>query len=259
MISFLRSVTGNKLRVLRKPILASMIKSIFQGQPFFIVLMVMLELFQPLIEQGAALNTGRLIAYTIWLLISLILLFIVSIIGYRAEAAVAYEVAAEGRLKLGDHLRKLSMGFFRSKDPGDLTSLMLSDYSNIETILANLLMNAVGAIVLPILFIIFLLPFDWRMTLVSLAPIPLAFLSAVITKSIIDRTGKVHIGAKNEATSRMLEYLDGMKNIKAFNLHGAKFERLQKSFHELKRISIKQEAVAGPSVILGVWCLNFAP
>ncbi|PID92435.1 MAG: multidrug ABC transporter [Bacteroidetes bacterium] len=256
MIGFLKSITGNNLRVLRKPMLTSMLRSVFQGQPFFVILMVMLELFQPLMEPGTGVNTAKLIGYSIWLMISVLMLFMVSVIGYKSEATVAYELAADGRLRLGDHLRKLSMGFFRSKDPGDLTSLMLSDYSNIEVMLGNLLMNAVSAVVLPVLFIVFLLPFDWRMTLITTAPIPVAFLAALITRAIIQRTGKRHIGAKNEATSRMLEYLDGMKNIKAYNLHGTKFDRLRKSFHELKRISIKQEAVAGPSVILGLWCLN---
>jgi len=54
----------------------------------------------------------------------------------------------------------------------------------------------------------------------------------------------------------MLEYLDGIKNIKAFNLHGKKFVRLEKAFQNLKKQSIKQEAVAGPSVMLGIWFLN---
>lgn len=256
MIKFLKSITDNNHKLLRRPIISSVFRSIFQGQPFFVILLAMLEFLQPLIEPGAVLNSGRLIGLSAWLLVSIVLLYIVNMVGYKSEAATAYEVSSEGRLKLGEHLKNLSMGFFKSKDPGDLTSLMLSDYSNVETILSNLLMNAVGAVVLPILFLIFLFPIDPRMTLITLIPVPAAIIASVITRAIVNRTGKAHIGAKNEATSRMLEYLDGMKNIKAFNLHGSKFERLQKSFSELKRISIKQEAASGPSVMLGIWCLN---
>ncbi|NJL71181.1 MAG: ABC transporter ATP-binding protein [Candidatus Competibacteraceae bacterium] len=70
------------------------------------------------------------------------------------------------------------------------------------------------------------------------------------------RVGAGHIRAKNEASSRMLEYLDGIKNIKAHNLQGTKFIRLKNAFGELKRMSIKVEATGGPTVIVGVWMLN---
>ncbi len=256
MIKFLNTITNNNVKLLRRPVILAIFKSIFQGQPYFVILMVMLELMRPLMEPGSAVDFKRLILFTGWLLLSLIMLYVLSAIVYIYESGTAFTVSSEGRLALGDHLRRLSMGFFKSKDPGDLTSLMLSDYSNIETLISHLLMNAISAIVLPLVFVIFLLPYHWQMTLITAAPIPIAFLAAMFTRAIILRTGRKHITAKNDVTSRMLEYLDGMQNIKAFNLHGVKFQRLHKSFKALKRISIRQEALGGPLVILGIWFLQ---
>ena len=54
----------------------------------------------------------------------------------------------------------------------------------------------------------------------------------------------------------MIEYLGGMRNIKSYNLQGEKFTRLKQSFEYLKRISIRMEGLIGPSVVVGVWCLN---
>jgi ATP-binding cassette subfamily B protein len=256
MKKFLDTITNNNIKMLRKPMLVAVAKAMLQGQPFFVILMVMLELLKPLMNPGASVDLPRLAFLCAWLLLSLVLLYLAGLGAYTSEAGAAYSASSEGRLGLGDHLRKLSMGFFRGRDPGDITALMLTDYSNIETMISHLLMDAISSVVLPVVFLVFLLPFNWRMTLITMAPIPLALMAAVLTRLIVLRTGKRHIKAKNDATSRMLEYLDGMKNIKAFNLHGAKFERLRKSFDTLKRISIRQEAAAGPAVMLGVWILN---
>ncbi|MCK5506480.1 MAG: ABC transporter ATP-binding protein, partial [Thermodesulfovibrionia bacterium] len=256
MKKLLNVITNNNPGILKKPVLLEILKSMLQGQPYFVILLVMLELLKPLENPGTGIDFAQLTVLTVWLAASLVLLFIVGRSFYNIENRVAFGVVTEGRLSLGEHLRKLSMGFFKGRDPGDITALMLQDYSNIEMMVSRLLMDVVGALALPVVFSCFLLFFDWRMTLILLAPVPVAILAAVITRIIVLRLGNKHIKAKNTASSRMLEYLDGIKNIKAFNLHGKKFVRLEKAFQNLKRLSIKLEAAAGPSVLLGVWFLN---
>ena len=256
MITFLNSITRNKIHLLKKPMIFEVIQSILQGQPSFIVLMVTLELLAPLIDPTISVNHGRLIQYTLWLLGAVVVLFLVGAMVYRNEHSAAYTITSEGRLGLGEHLRKLSMGFFKGRDPGDITALMMKDYTNVEILISHLLMGAIGAMVLPLVFMAFLLPFDWRMTLITLLPVPLAAIAAYLARLSVIHLGKIHIAAQNNASSRMLEYVDGMKNIKAYNLQGKKFERLHRSFKDLFIKSIKLEIVPGPLVMVGVWILN---
>ena len=256
MKKLLNVLTNNNPGILKKPVLLEILKSMFQGQPYFVILLVMWELLKPLETPGTGIDFSRLIILTVWLAASLVLLFIIGRSLYNIENRVAFGAVTEGRLSLGEHLRKLSMGFFKGRDPGDITALMLQDYTNIEMMVSRLLMDAVGALALPLVFSCFLLFFDWQMALILLTPVPVAILTAVIARIIILSLGNKHIKAKNTASSRMLEYLDGIKNIKAFNLHGKKFVRLEKAFQDLKKKSIKLEAAAGPSVLMGVWFLN---
>lgn len=256
MSGLLRTVTSDNVGALRKPILFSIVQSALQGQPYFVILMVMLELLTPLLTPGAALNVTRLWWYVGWMAIALLLLFVVSRKKYAAEAGTSYTVSAEGRLSLGDHLRSLSMGFFKGRDPGDITALMLQDYTNVEMLLSHILLDAISALALPAVFLAFLIPYDWRMALVTVAPVPLALGTAVLARTIVFRIGKRQIRSKNDATSRMLEYLDGMQNIKSYNLQGEKFSRLKRAFAKLKSDSILLEGLAGPSIVAGIWCLN---
>ncbi len=255
MKRFIHVITNGKLRSLRLPMLYQVLQSIVQGSPFYIILLAMLEFMKGL-GSGSALDTAALMRLTVALAISTLMLFLLGKASYNSQNIAAYSVSCEGRIALGEYLRKLPMGFFKGRDPGDITALMLQDYSNVESMLSHLLMDAVGSVALPLAFLTFLIPLDWRMSGVTVSVVPLAVLIALGTRTLILRWGETHIKSKNEASSRMLEYLDGMKNIKAHNLQGKKFTRLEKAFRKLKVDSIRLEAGSGPAVILGVLVLN---
>lgn len=52
---------------------------------------------------------------------------------YRANFRGAYEMSASGRIALAEHLRKLSLGFLSRRDPGDLSSMLVTDFTMAET------------------------------------------------------------------------------------------------------------------------------
>lgn len=255
MIKFFRLITNNNIGALRKPFLLEVLQSILQGQPYFIILLVMLTLLEPLMNPGVSADTGALVRLNITLAGIMLVLFMVGRYKYTMEFSRAYTISSEGRLTLGEYLRKLPMGFFKGRDPGDITALMLQDYTNIETMLSHLLMDAIGALTLPLVFIAFLFPIDWRMSLVTISLIPFALIVAYGTRALILRLGKSHVKVKTSASSRMLEYLDGMKNIKSYNLQGKKFVRLETTFRKLKDESIILESASGPAVIFGALSL----
>jgi ATP-binding cassette subfamily B protein len=220
MIKIFRIITNNNTGALKKPLILEVVQSILQGQPYFIILLVMLALLEPLTSPGLSADVGALVRLTVSLAAVMIILFLVGKYTYTTEHSTAYTISSEGRLALGEYLRKLPMGFFRGRDPGDITALMLQDYTNIETMLSHLLMDAIGAVTLPLVFIVFLFPVDWRMSLITVSMIPFAVIVAFGTRALILRLGKRHVRVKTAASSRMLEYLDGMKNIKSYNLQG---------------------------------------
>lgn len=251
MRSAIRVITNDRPGALAKPLAFQVAQSLLQGTPFYVILRVILELLKPIERPGLPLNVQALVVWTGVLAASLVLLFLFGRAAYNAQNIAAYTISCEGRLALGEHLRKLPMGFFKGRDPGDITALMLQDYANVETMLSHMLMDAVSSIALPVVFLAFLVPVDWRMALATVALIPVSLAVLFASRGLVDWLGRKQVRAKNEASSRMLEYLDGMKNIKAHNLQGEKFSRLEKSFDELKKRSVKLEASSGPAIILG--------
>ena len=76
---------------------------------------------------------------------------------YRANFRGAYEMSASGRISLAEHLRKLSLGFLGKRDPGDLSSMLITDFTMAETGISHYLPQLMGALVMPVLAFVSLL------------------------------------------------------------------------------------------------------
>lgn len=93
---------------------------------------------------------------------------------YHANFRGAYEMSAEGRINLAEHLRKLSLGFLSRRDPGDLSSMLITDFTMAETGISHHLPQLMGALVMPVLAFLGLLWIDWRMAVAMFVALPLA-------------------------------------------------------------------------------------
>ncbi|NTV64940.1 MAG: ABC transporter ATP-binding protein [Oscillochloris sp.] len=250
IFAIIRAATmGNPQRV-RSMLLWTALEYMLRGAPYGIVLAVTWVLFDALSNPGTPINIAALIGLSASLLVSLALLHIVSRRAYLEMFDEAYGLCAEGRLMIGDHLRKLSMGFFNARDPGAIGAYLINDYANIEHVFTHLVPQAVGALAMPTFLLLVLASQSWQLALAAALVIPLAIPFTFISRAFIRFFGQRHQKAKVEAASRMLEYVQGMRLIKAFNLTGTKFERLENVFRRLKALSIKLEAGGGQTAII---------
>lgn len=66
---------------------------------------------------------------------------------YNANFREAYNISAEGRIALAEHLRKLSLGFLYKKDSGELSSMLITDFAMTEQGMSHHLPQLLGALV----------------------------------------------------------------------------------------------------------------
>ncbi|MCK4733415.1 MAG: ABC transporter ATP-binding protein [Methanophagales archaeon] len=244
MIKTMRVVAGN-MKKLRKPLWLNIINFMLKGMPYGIFYLLLLELFKPKDQID--------IQKIIWIFVSmaaiLIIHLLLSMVAHTKAYSTAYTLTADARLRLGEHLRKLSMGFFKRKDPGDITALLLQDMTKVETTFSHLFIDTIAFVTLPFVMALFFFFIDWRMASVMVVSVFIAIPVLLIGQKVISYFGKKHIASRNNAVSRMLEYIQGIKTLKAFNLTGIKFIRLEKSFKKLRDDSIKVEAGGGVPVL----------
>ena len=244
MIKAMRVIAGN-LKKMRKPLWLNIFNFILKGAPYGIFYLLLLELFKPKNQID--------IQKIIWIFVSMVVILIIhlfiAMISQTNSFITGYTLLADARLRLGEHLRRLSMGFFKRRDPGDITALLLQDMRKVEEIFSQLFVDIIACVALCSVMALFFFFIDWRMALAMVISVAVAIPLLLIGQKIVVYLGSKQIASRNNVASRMLEYLQGMKVLKAFNLTGTKFIRLEKAFKKLRDDSIKLEAGSGAPVL----------
>ena len=124
------------------------------------------------------------------------------------------------RLMLGDHLHRLSLGFYKRRDPGDLASVVLQDVGNFEAIFREHFQNMVGAVFGTLFLSIFLFLMDRQLAFVMIAAIPCAFLIMLVCTKIAKKYSLKHVAARNETGSRFIEYILGVQYLEGLQFDG---------------------------------------
>jgi len=184
---------------------------------------------------------------------------LISIIVYFIERRVAhatyhdgYDISASGRVNLAEHIRKLPLGFLMSKDPGELGNTMMNDFTQIEESVTHVLPQIISGTIVGVMAVVSMAFIDWRLALAMFAGFPITLIVVYGVQALDRVRGAAHTKARIEQSNRLQEYLTGMKVIKAYNLRGANFERLEKAFHKFMKESIKLEAFSGPFYLVAV-------
>lgn len=255
-VKAITAVTMGRPERVRPMLLWTTCEYLLRGAPYGILLMVVLELFKPLEDPAAVLDVNAVVRWCLVLFVLLMLLYLVGRNAYFSSFKGSYEICADGRLSIVEHLRRQPMGFFTTRDPGDIGAYIVNDYSNAENLLSHHLPHLCGAVAAPLVLLGFLATMNWKLALAAALVIPLSFPATWISLKIIRYFGVKHQRYKVQAAARMIEYIQGIRLIKAFNLDDAGFERLEQSFGRLRTESIRLEGGSGPTVILSSFVLN---
>ena len=247
----IKNITIGQTSRLRRPVGYTMLSNLVNIVPFCLCIEVINTIFRAM--QGShPLDTSRL-----WTIVVVLIAYWGAMLwaerkAYQANFRSAYEMSAEGRISLAEHLRRLSLGFLSRHDPGDLSSMLITDFAMAETGVSHHLPQLMGALVMPVLAFLTLVWIDWRMAVAMFIALPLACLILWLSTFAQNKLGGAQIRAKIEAGNRLEEYLQGIRVMKAYNLLGTRFIRLRDAFLALKRAATRQEALLGPFMLLSI-------
>ena len=248
----IKNITIGHTERLYKPVGYTMLANLVNIVPFCLSIEAIRIIFSAFDGSGQPLDTTRLWWILGIMAVYMLVMALAERASYRANFRGAYEMSASGRLSLAEHLRKLSLGFLSKRDPGDLSSMLVTDFMMAETGISHHLPQLMGAIVMPVLAFASLVWIDWRMAVSMFAALPLALLVLWASTKAQRKLSGRQIQAKINAGNRLEEYLQGIRVMKAYNLIGDRFVRLRDAFEELRRACIRQEALLGPFVLLSI-------
>lgn len=244
MIQNLKEVTSLNPKATKKVILWEIAHSLLIACPSGILLIIIWELFVP---QPDVQKIGMVLGFMFLML--LLQLFIASR-SMILNSELVYDLSSKLRIKLCNRIQRFSLGFFKKKDPGEIASIVLQDVSNFEGIFGHSFGNLTIALFGTAALSCFLFIYDWRLTLCLLAVLPLIYPFLQVANFVVQKFGKKKIEARNQVGALFLEYLQGIRHLKSYGLTGAKHERLERAFQDLRKKSIQLEALPGPMILM---------
>ena len=225
--------------------------------PVTIMLLAIYCLLIPIAQPGVDLPLTQL-----WIMCGVLLVQFIAYNFIRQKTYIDFCVGFAGtikdsRIRMGEHLRRLSMGFYNGRDAGDLSTVLLRDYSEIENLSQQILPQIVTVLIRFALMLVMLTAFDWRMMLSVFIVIPLALPFAFLSYRRMNDAGADFQYSQQETSSRILEYVGGIQTLKAFHMAGKHFEALKYALNRQRNAAIHMETdAAAPVSMLGRFVLN---
>ncbi len=226
------NISGEQSKKIKIAFVFSFFESVFANFSILAVFYIMFRIIHS--SSYEKININDIWMSGLIIVIGLIGQYIFKLLIYHFQSASGYEVFNRERIKLGNHLKRLPMGFFNEGNIGDISAIITSDLSFVEMYSMDNLDKVINAFVGIVIGCILLLILDWRIAIIATSvTIPVAF---VLNK--MQKTGKVYSQKRQDTQANLitavLEYAQGMSVIKAFNMTGEKSKKTKERFKETR-------------------------
>lgn len=151
----------------------------------------------------------------------------------------AYTILEGLRLKIADRLMRAPLGEVMGRRIGYLKNIIMDKVDDIEPPLAHMLPELTSNLLLPLAIFAWMLVIDWRLGLsVLIAPIlsmiPMAFLMRNYNSQYA-----AYMEANNHVNSVIIEYVEGIEVVKAFNQSTSSYEKFVGAVESFKGFTLE--------------------
>ena len=162
--------------------------------------------------------------------------FLIYICALMCSHLAAFRVATNMRIAVTEHIAKLPLGFADSFGSGKLRKIINDSTGATETYLAHQLPDKYAALATPVGLLVLLFVFDWRLGLLSLIPVVLAFLamSSMTGKHMAEKM-KQYNNALENMSNEAVEYVRGIPVVKTFGQSVYSFKKFKGTIDEYEK------------------------
>lgn len=247
MLRTIKKLLGSKYKQLTLPISLTALDAALSIVLYFILYLTTIYLLDN------TLTAGRVIAYTVVCLVSVILRLII----YRSGNYLCYargaEMCGEMRLDLANHYRSLSLGYFNQNSSGYLLSTLTKDLSNFELVITHTLPSIVKTVVMAGLVLIGTFYVNWKLALAECVVLLVAYPVLCWGNHLVEKYGTQKRNLTSKMISIVLEYVKGMKVFKSHNMTSSHFSRMADTLESIRKTNVKAEMkMAAPTSMYSI-------
>ena len=163
----------------------------------------------------------------------------------------AWFLVGDLRTKTYDKLEHMHLGYFHDKQTGDLMSRVVNDTRDFELLYAHMIPETITNIVTFTGVLVVLLTINWKLALITCAPIPLIFASGIVFSKKVRPFFRASQKKMGELNGKLQDNLSGIHEIQSFGREEYETGRVdEKNFEHIHAMlkALKISAVFHPSV-----------
>lgn len=191
---------------------------------------------------------------------AVVLRFLLLGAGYITSHAVAFRVMRKVRLALTDKLRRVPGSFLSEHSTGDLKKTIVDDVASLEGMFAHNLPELASGLFVPLAAVFILLWTDWRLALISVALLPVAFVVQSVTMSGFEAAWQQWHEAEARANAGVLEFIRGITVLRAFNRDASSLARVRDGIYGIRDMATQmtQRTMVGYAAFFSLLAGNLA-
>jgi len=251
LISRILNLSGKYKNRIKSAFIFAFIESILSKMPIFIAFTVLIGFYEKT-------NTSKTFLYVgVGLVLVVLLQAVVHFLSDKLQSAAGFMIFADKRLELGNHLRKLPMGYFTAGNLGKINSVLSSDMAFIEEVSMSTIANMMSYVLSTLVLTIFMFVLDYRIGLIAVCVTLVATLLANSMNKMSLSEAAIRQEQSEKLTDAVLSFAEGISVIKSYNLLGENSKSLTDNFVSSKDTSIKFENkiipwTTGLNIIYGI-------
>ncbi len=194
----------------------------------------------------AVTGTEAFSAKTIWLSFGIMAFSVAAAIITKKNVSMwqtegGYRTCAQKRIQIAEHLRYVPMGYFNQNSLGQITSVTTNTMELMGDVATRAVMLVMQGLLDSALIIVMIFFFDWRIALVATAGF-FAFQFVNVFMRLAVRGASMEKSLADEAQiEKVLEHIQGIAEVKAYNLTGKRSKELNAVIDRAKKVCIKME------------------
>lgn len=247
-------LTGQGLTALRPALIYGFINALLEVLPCGVLLRALWLVF----------NGTATVMDVLWLSLVLLAAFVGAWL-CKARALLSsftatYDIVSSMRLAAADRLGRMSLGRIGRERGAAVADLFTDRFTLYQDIVTHMWWQVSSTVAFPVLLWALLVIVDWRSALVVLAFVPITAWIVPWSFRLLDRATDRVIPVRNDFASRVVEIVEGIKDIRLMDVSGARLAAARSSATDLETGSLATELAPSPAILsfAFVWSLAMA-
>ena len=166
------------------------------------------------------------------------------------QCEAGYGTCADKRIEIAEHLKYLPMGYFNQNSLGYIASVATNSMETLADVATRVVMMVTQGILTTAVVVLMICAFDLRIGGIAILGVLLFFAVNSLLQKKAKKIAPTKDASDRKLVEKVLEYIQGIAEVKSYNLTGEKSKALNRAVDENTAANIKLEITFVPLMFL---------